>query len=183
HQRRDSRHAQDRRAARLATGCRQQRWTIEMTTTTHSRRIRTATVRLGLGGAAGFWVTNFAISLTPIAAEYRAARGIAYLPMLGEALLAGLIIGFGVTVCLLRFYGTLPTSSPILKALLLSLVALIVATILVEIPPRLLTATNTPPRYVLIAAAFNTLRFLALGLAIGYLHGRTQKTDPEKPST
>ena len=107
----------------------------------------------------------------------------AYLPMLGEALLAGLIIGFGVTVCLLRFYGTLPTSSPILKALLLSLVALIVATILVEIPPRLLTATNTPPRYVLIAAAFNTLRFLALGLAIGYLHGRTQKTDPEKPST
>ncbi|MGB2767343.1 MAG: hypothetical protein WBC14_09665 [Propionicimonas sp.] len=42
-----------------------------MTTTTHSRRIRTATVRLGLGGAAGFWVTNFAISLTPIAAEYR----------------------------------------------------------------------------------------------------------------
>ena len=116
-----------------------------MTTTTHSRRIRTATVRLGLGGAAGFWVTNFAISLTPIAAEYRTALGIAYLPMLGEALLAGLIIGFGVTVCLLRFNGTLPTSSPILKALLLSLVALIVATILVEIPPRLLTTTNTPP--------------------------------------
>ncbi len=154
-----------------------------MTTTTHSRGIWTAAFGLGLGGAAGFWVTNFAISLTPIAAEYRAALGIAYLPMLGEALLAGLTIGIGVSICLLRFYGTLPTSSPILKAVLLSAIALIVATILVEIPPLLLTTTNTDPRYVLIAAAFNTLRFLALGLAIGYLHRRTQNAGPEKPPT
>ncbi len=63
----------------------------------HPRGILATAVRLGLGGAAGFWVTNFAISLTPIAAEYRAALGITYLPMLGEALLAGLIIGFGVS--------------------------------------------------------------------------------------
>jgi hypothetical protein len=156
-----------------------------MTATTHSRGIWTRALRLGLGGAAGFWVTNFAISLTPIAAEYRAALGIAYLPMLGEALLAGLIIGIGVSLCLLRFYGRLPTSGPVLKALLLSLIALIVATILVEIPPRLLTTTttNTDPRYALIAAAFNTLRFLALGLAIGYLHRRIQNVDSEKPPT
>ena len=38
-------------------------------------------------------------------------------------------------------------------------------------------------RYVLIAAAFNTLRFLALGLAIGYLHRRTQNAGPERPPT
>ena len=154
-----------------------------MRVTTHSRGIWTRAFGLGLGGAAGFWVTNFAISLTPIAAEYRAALGISYLPMLGEALFAGLIIGFGVSVCLLRFYGGLPTSSPIFKAVFLSLIALIVATILVEMPSRLLTTTNTAPRYVLIAAAFNTLRFLALGPTIGSLHDRTQKADPEKPPT
>ena len=154
-----------------------------MTTTTHSRGIWTRALGLGLGGAAGFWVTNFAISLTPIAAEYRAALGISYLPMLAEALLAGLIIGIGVSACLLRFNGTIPTRSPILKAVLLSLIALTVATILVETAPRLLTTTNTDPRYVLIAAAFNTLRFLALGLAIGYLHRRTQNAGPEKPPT
>ena len=129
-------------------------------------------VRLGLGGAAGFWVTNFAISLTPIAAEYRAALGITYLPMLGEALLGGLIIGFGVSYSLLHFYGRLPTSSPLVKAILLSLVALIVVTVLIEIPPRLLATTNTDLRYFLIGTAFNTLRFGALGVAIGYLYRR-----------
>ena len=110
-------------------------------------------VRLGLGGAAGFWVTNFAISLTPIAAEYRAALGITYLPMLGEALLGGLIIGFGVSYSLLHFYGRLPTSSPLVKAILLSLVALIVVTVLIEIPhgcsqprtPTSATFSSAPP--------------------------------------
>ncbi len=162
-----------------------------MTTTTPDRGIRATVVRLGLGGAAGFWVTNFAISLTPIAAEYRAALGITYLPMLGEALLGGLIIGFGVSYALLRFYGRLPTSSPLVKAVLLSLVALIVVTVLVEIPPRLLASTNTDLRYFLIGTAFNTLRVGALGLAIGYLYRRparptpatAQKTNSEKPTT
>jgi hypothetical protein len=162
-----------------------------MTATTESRGIWTTAFRLSLGGAAGFWVTNFAISLTPIAAEYRAVLGIPYLPMLGEALLGGLIVGLAVSFGLLRFYGKLPTTSPMLMAVVLSLIALIVATVLVEIPPRLLMTTNTAPRYILIGAAFNTLRFLALGVAIGYLHGRpagpkrptAQKTDSGKPPT
>lgn len=148
-------------------------------------------VRLGLGWNSRVRVTNFAISLTPIAAEYRAALGITYLPMLDEALLAGLIIGFGVSFCLLRFYNKIPTTSPILKAVALSLIAFIVATVLVEIPPRLLATTNTDPRYFLIGTAFNTLRFGALGVAIGYLYGRAaypqrataQKTNSEKPTT
>ena len=40
---------------------------------TQASGIWTRVSRLALGGAAGFWLTNFAISLTPIAAEYRAA--------------------------------------------------------------------------------------------------------------
>lgn len=162
-----------------------------MTATTHPRGIWPTTFRLGLGGALGFWVTNFAISLTPIAAEYRTALGISYVPMLGEALLGGLIIGFAVSFCLLRLYDRLPTTGPLLKSVWLSLIALIVATVLVEIPPRLLMITNTDLRYVLIGAAINTLRFLTLGLIIGSLHGRptrpkqptTQTPDPARPPT
>lgn len=147
-----------------------------MTAAAPPRGIWPAAFRLGVGGALGFWVTTFAISLTPIAAEYRAALGIAYLPMLGEALLGGLIIGLAVSFGLLRFHGKLPKASPILKAVVLSLIALIVATVLVELPPLLPTTTTIAPRYLLIGAAFNTLRFLALGVVIGYLHGRVRRT-------
>lgn len=161
-----------------------------MTATTPRGELWARTFRLGLGGAAGFWVMNLAISLTPIAAEYRTALGISYVPMLGEALLGGLIVGLAVSFCLLRFYDRLPTTNPLLKAVALSLIALIVATVLVEISPRLLMAVNTDLRYALIGIAINILRFLALGVVVGYLHGRpgrkrptTQTTDPGKAPT
>ncbi len=110
-----------------------------MTTTTHSRGIWTRALGLGLGGAAGFRVTNFANLADPHRGGVPGCSlGISYLPMLAEALLAGLIIGIGVSACLLRFNGTIPTRSPILKAVFLSLIALTVATILVETAPRLL---------------------------------------------
>ena len=69
----------------------------------------------GAGGAA-FWLANFAISRTPIAAEYRAALSISYFPMLLESLLGGLIIGFCVSYFLLRFFDKIPTKNPILKS-------------------------------------------------------------------
>ncbi len=147
-----------------------------MKTTIRPRGIWARTVGLGLAGAAGFWLTNFGISLTPIAAEYRAALGIAYLPMLVEALLGGLIIGFSVSICLLRFSDRLPTTSPLVNAVLLSLIALIVATVLIEVPAKLLTSTDADLRYFLIGTAFNTFRFLALGVVIGSLHGRPRAT-------
>jgi heme A synthase len=127
---------------------------------------------LTVAGGLGFWVANFAISLTPVAAEYRTALSIAYVPMLLEALVGGLIVGFGVSYSLLRFFDNLPTNSPILKSVILSLVALIVATLLIEVPAKSLTATSDPLRYFLIGAVFNVLRFLALGVVIGYLYDR-----------
>lgn len=43
--------------------------------------------KLTIGGGVAFWAANLAISRTPIAAEYRAALSISYLPMaLVEAL-------------------------------------------------------------------------------------------------
>jgi hypothetical protein len=128
--------------------------------------------KLTIAGGLGFWVANFAISLTPIAAEYRAALSISYLPMLLEALVGGLIIGFCVSYCLLRFFGRIPTTNPILKSVIVSFIALISVTMLIEVPAKFLMTTSDALRYFLIGALFNVLRILALGIVIGYLYDR-----------
>ena len=125
--------------------------------------------RLTIAGGAAFWAVNFAISLTPIAAEYRAALSISYLPMIFESLIGGLIIGFFVGYSLLRFFDKIPTNDPILKSVVLSSIALIIVSILLEGPARLLT-TGDALRYFLIGALINILRILALGMVIGYLY-------------
>ena len=138
---------------------------MEQKKMTRSREMTILTVAGGLG----FWMTNFAISLTPIAAEYRAALSISYLPMLLEALLGGLLIGFCVSYFLLRFYDKLPTKSPILKSVTLSFIALMIVTILIEFPAKFLAPMGDAWRYFLIGGMFNLLRIPALGIVIGYL--------------
>jgi NhaP-type Na+/H+ or K+/H+ antiporter len=128
-----------------------------------------------VAGGLGFWVANFAISLTPIAAEYRAALSISYFPMLLESLLGGLIIGFCVGYLLLRFFDKIPTKNPILKSVLLSFIVLITVTMLIEAPAKFLTPTNDALHYFLIGSIFNLLRILALGIGIGYLYRRLYK--------
>jgi hypothetical protein len=127
---------------------------------------------LAVGGGLGFWLVNFAISLTPVAAEYRAALSISYVPMLLQALLGGLILGLCVSSFLLRFFDKIPAKGPIPKSVLLSFIALVIVTVLIEVPAKFLTTTSDAWRYFLIGAAFNVLRILALGVAIGYLYGR-----------
>lgn len=126
---------------------------------------------LAIAGGLAFWAANFAISLTPIAAEYRAALSISYLPMIVESLVGGLIIGFFVSYFLLRFFDKIPTKNTILKSVILSFIALIIVTILIEVPSSFLT-TSDVLRYFLIGALFNVLRILALGIVIGYLYNR-----------
>jgi hypothetical protein len=127
---------------------------------------------LTVAGGMGFWVANFAISLTPIAAEYRAALSISYYPMLLEALIGGLVIGFCVSYSLFHFFGKLPTKNPILKSLILSFIVLIVATLLIEIPAKFLAPINDALHYFLVATMFNAIRISALGIVIGYLYNR-----------
>jgi len=127
---------------------------------------------LAIVGGLAFWVTNFAISRTSLAAEYRAALSISYLPMIVESLIGGLIIGFFVSYFLLRYFDKIPTRNPILKSVILSLIALIIAAILLEVPSHFLTPNSDPMRYFLIGALFNVLRILALGIVIGYLYKR-----------
>jgi len=127
---------------------------------------------LTIGGGVAFWAANFAISRTPIAAEYRAALSISYFPMLLEALFGGLMIGFCVSYFLLRFFDKLPTKNAILKSVILSFIVLIIVTILIEVPAKFFTPTRDALHYFLIGVMFNATRFLFLGLVIGYLYKR-----------
>lgn len=126
---------------------------------------------LAFAGGAAFWLANFAISRTPIAAEYRDALSISYYPMLLEALLGGLLIGFCVSYFLLRFSDKLPLMNPLLKSVILTFIVLVIVTILIGGPSSFL-ATGDVSRYFLIGTMFNVLRFLALGIGIGYLYKR-----------
>jgi hypothetical protein len=127
---------------------------------------------LTVAGGLGFWVANLAISRTLIAAEYRAALSIAYLPMLLEALLGGLMIGFGVSYFLLRFSDKIPTKNSILKSVIVSFIVLIIATMLIEVPGKFLAPTSNALHYFLIGTLFNVIRILALGIVIGYLYDK-----------
>jgi hypothetical protein len=118
----------------------------------------------GAGGAA-FWITDFVISVSPIAAEYRAAFSISYLPMaLVGALVGGLVIGGCVSYFLLRFFDRIPTKNPILKALILSFVAML----MIEVLSTLVNPSNASV-YLLIDTGMNVPRFLSLGIVIGYI--------------
>jgi len=129
---------------------------------------------LAVAGGLGFWAANFAISRTPIAAEYRAALSISYLPMIVESLIGGLIIGFFVSYFLVRFFDKIPTEDPILKSVILSFIVLIIVTILIG-GPSIFLATRDVLRYFVIGTIFNVLRILALGIGIGYLCRRLYK--------
>jgi len=122
---------------------------------------------LALVGGLAFWLANFAISRTSIAAEYRVALSISYFPMLLEALMGGLIIGLLVSYLLLRFFDRIPAKDPIIKSILMSLLVLLIVTISIGSPS---TYNQTPDsvRYFIIGTAINLIRILALGVAIGY---------------
>jgi len=135
----------------------------------HTRR---ASVVPALGGGLAFWLANFAISLTPLAAEYRAALSIPYAPMLVEVLVGGVVLGFCVSYPLVRLAARIPVKSPVVAGMALSLVALTAVTLILDLPAKLLSPVNDPVRYLLIGALFNAVRILALGAMVGGLYGR-----------
>ena len=142
---------------------------------TQSKGIWRRVVILAIVGGLAFWVTNFAISRTSFAAEYRSALSISYFPMIVESLIGGLIVGFFVSYFLLRFFDKIPSKNPILKSVILSFIALIIVSILLEVPSHFLTPTSDLMRYFLIGTLFNVLRILALGIVIGSLYNRLNR--------
>jgi hypothetical protein len=138
--------------------------------------------KLTIGGGVAFWATTFVTSLLPIAAEYRAAFSISYIQMvLVESLLAGLIIGCGVSYFLLRFFDKIPTKNPILKSGILSFVALVIAIVMIQGAASFLEPSGDALRYFLIGAMLNVPRFLILGMVIGYLYKRLDSTEVGLP--
>ena len=135
---------------------------------------------LALVGGLAFWLANFAISLTPIAAEYRAAMSISYYPMLLESLAGGLIIGLWVSFPYLRFFDKIPAKDPVLKAVIVSAIVLVILTILPGSPASF-SATGDAWRYFIIGTGFNLVRILALGIAIGSTGSLSQFRPPAGP--
>ena len=135
---------------------------------TQSKNFWGRTAILTIAGGAAFWLSNFAISRTPIAAEYRAAMSISYYPMLLEALLGGLIIGFWVSYPLLRFFERIPAKDPIVKSIMLSSAVMVIVTILLGGPSNFY-ATSNVLRYFILGTIFNVIRITALGIVIGYV--------------
>jgi hypothetical protein len=129
-------------------------------------------VILAIVGGLAFWAISIATSLLPISADYRAARWSAETVWIGS-LPAGMIIGFFVSFFLLRFFDKIPTKNPILKSVILSFIALIVGTILLEAPASF--RTSDALYYFLFGTMLNLPRFLFVGIVIGYLYDRLNK--------
>jgi NhaP-type Na+/H+ or K+/H+ antiporter len=141
---------------------------------TQSKEIWRKALVLAVVGGLAFFAITFAISLLPIAAEYRTAESISDIQTVWVGgLLVGLIIGFFVSFFLLRFFDKIPTKNPILKSVILSFIAFAVAMILLEAPASF--RTSDALYYLLIGVIFNVPRFLFVGIVIGYLYKRLYK--------
>jgi hypothetical protein len=129
--------------------------------------------KLAVGGGMVFWATTIATSLLPIAAEYRAAYADWSIQTVwAGSFLMGMIIGFCVSYILLRYFDRIPTKNPILKAGIISFIALIIAVILIDLPQHFCGMSNSSAAryYFLIGVMVNGARFLLLGTVIGYLY-------------
>ena len=94
---------------------------------------------LAIGGGVVFWVTTVATSLLPVAADYRAASSNWSIQSVWVgSLVAGMVLGACVSYSFLRLFDRIPTKDPVLKAAVLGFVALVVATLLVDVPRSLL---------------------------------------------
>lgn len=131
--------------------------------------------RLLLLSAAGdvmFWATSVLTSLLPIAAEYRAALSNWRIEFVWiGSLLMGIPIALFVSAMLLRGRRKAAVSSPVGRAAVLSILALIVALVLVDLP-MMFRSGDVPFRYFLIGTGFNLVRFLLLGITIGGIQQR-----------
>ena len=129
--------------------------------------------KLTIAGGLAFWATTIATSLLPIAAEYRAAYSNWSMQTVWvTSLLMGMIIGYGVSYFLLRYFDKIPSKNPILKSMIISFIALIIAVILIDVPQSFFGMSNSfdTSYYFLIGVMFNAARFLLLGIVIGYLY-------------
>jgi hypothetical protein len=121
--------------------------------------------------------------MTPIAASYRSALSIPYVPMLVEAAAGGLVVAGALAFVLVRYRERVPGAGQVRKALLLGVGALVLLTVLVEVPSKLRSdVAGDPGHWLLVAAVFNAVRILALGVTIGLVtRARRTQGDRHRP--
>ncbi len=124
-----------------------------------------------LAGAAAFWLANLAISATPVAAGYRSALAIPYVPMLVEAAAGGLVLSSALASLIVHYPAKIPGSGPLTKAVLLGAAALVILTIGLELPSKLSSGIDDPAHWLLVATVFNVVRVLALAVTVGLVMG------------
>lgn len=126
--------------------------------------------KLTIGGGVVFWLTTIVTSLLPIAEEYRAAFSNWSIQTVWVcSLFMGIFIGCCVSFLLLRFFDKIRVKSPVLKSVIFSFIALIIAISLIDIP-MILQEPGASLYFFLIGVLFNTVRFLFLGIAVGCLY-------------
>ena len=132
-------------------------------------------LKLTLIGGIVFWLTSILTSLLPLAAQYRAAfsNWSIYTVWIGS-LLIGLLNAFLLSWLLLRLHTKYPNQNVIRWAVLFSAGVLLIALLLVDLP-MFLQGTRENLIYFLVGIAFNIVRFLLLGLAIGYTLTRSER--------
>ena len=139
---------------------------------TQSKEIWKKILVLAVAGGLTFWAISIATSLFPITVDYRAARWSAETVWVGS-LPAGSVIGFLMSFFLVRFFDKIPTKNPILKSVILSIIALVIGSILLEAPASF--GTSNALYYFLFGTMLNVPRFLFVGIVIGYLYKRLYK--------
>jgi len=111
------------------------------------------------------------MAVSPIATAYQAAFSFSSLPVaLLEALAGGMVIAFSVSFILLQSFEKIPGKKPIVKALILSFIAMAIIEVL-----STLGNPNHASVYLLLDSGMNAPRFLALGLMIGYLFDKQNR--------
>jgi hypothetical protein len=126
--------------------------------------------KLTIGGGVAFYAITIVFSLTPFAAEFRAALSISYVESaLIEPFIGGTIISCCLSYFLLRFFDKIPTKNPILKSVILGFVALGIVFILLGVAA---SRSSDAFRVIVTGAVFNLIRFPSLGIVIGYLYKR-----------
>jgi hypothetical protein len=136
-----------------------------------SRDLSQKRLKLAFAGGVAFWITDFLMAMSPIAAVYQAAFSITSLPLaLVEALAGGLLIACCISYFLFQFLERLPGKNPIQKALILSFCVMAII--------EVLSALANPAHafiYLVLDTGMNIPRFLALGWTIGILFDKQNR--------
>ena len=114
------------------------------------------------------------LSVAPIFWTVGVIEVFTYVPMLVEAAVGGLVLASVVAAVLVRYPQRIPGTGPLSRALWLSAAALVLLTVFVEVPSKLGSGVPDAGHWLLVATAFNVIRVLALGVAIGLVTRQKQ---------